>query len=161
MRTPASIAGHPIHPMLVPIAIGGFILSFVFDIVCMITGAREPWATVAYFTMIGGFVGALCAALPGLVDMLSLQGYTKKVALMHMGLNLTVVALYACNIWMRHNNVETSTPIVLSALALGLLVISGWLGGKMVYEAGVGVDTAGAVDTSTTARPTGGRHINA
>ena len=162
MRTPASIAGHPIHPMLVPIAIGGFILSFIFDIVCMTTGAREPWATVAYYTMIGGFVGALCAALPGLVDLLSLQGYTRKIGLMHMGLNLTVVAIYACNIWMRHGGVETSTPFVLSALALGLLVISGWLGGKMVYEAGVGVDTAGAASTpTTTARPSGGRQINA
>ena len=29
MRTPASIAGHPIHPMLVPIAIGGSILRLV------------------------------------------------------------------------------------------------------------------------------------
>jgi uncharacterized membrane protein len=38
MRTPASIAGHPIHPMLVPIAIGGFVLSFAFDIVCLIDG---------------------------------------------------------------------------------------------------------------------------
>jgi hypothetical protein len=28
MRTPASITGHPSHPMLVPIAIGGFLLSF-------------------------------------------------------------------------------------------------------------------------------------
>lgn len=35
------------------------------------------------------------------------------------------------------------TPVLLSALALGLLVISGWLGGKMVYEQGVGVDTSG------------------
>ena len=28
MKTPASIGGHPIHPMLVPIATGGFLLSF-------------------------------------------------------------------------------------------------------------------------------------
>ena len=42
MRTPASIAGHPIHPMLVPIAIGGFLLSFAFDIVCWISGAPAP-----------------------------------------------------------------------------------------------------------------------
>ena len=152
MRTPASIAGHPVHPMLVPIAIGGFLLSFVFDIVCLATGTREPWATVAYYTMIGGFVGALCAAIFGLVDMLSLSGYTKKIALTHMGINLLVVALYACNIWMRHLNPETlKTPFLLSVVAVVLLVISGWLGGKMVYEAGVGVDTSAA--DAPTARP--------
>ena len=32
MRTPASIAGHPIHPMLVPIAIGLWIFSLVADL---------------------------------------------------------------------------------------------------------------------------------
>ena len=32
----------------------------------------------------------------------------------------------------------------LSLIALGLLVISGWLGGKMVYEHGVAVDDSTA-----------------
>ena len=32
-------------------------------------------------------------------------------------------------------------PLTLSILAVGLLAVSGWLGGKMVYEAGVGVHT--------------------
>ena len=72
MRTPASIAGHPIHAMLVPIAIGGLVLSFVFDIVCLATGKIDPWATVAYYTMIGGIAGALFAALFGAVDLLPL-----------------------------------------------------------------------------------------
>ena len=76
MRTPASIAGHPIHPMIVPVAIGGFLLSFVFDIVCLATGQVDPWSTVAYYTMIGGVVGALIAAIFGFVDLLSLpSGY--------------------------------------------------------------------------------------
>src|SRR3954471_14215159 len=98
MRTPASIAGHPIHPMLVPVAIGGLLLSFVFDIVCLATGTREPWATVAYYTMVGGIVGALVAAVFGFVDMLSLpSGYTKRIALTHMSINLFVVVLYICN----------------------------------------------------------------
>ena len=43
MRTPASIAGHPIHPMLVPIAIGCFVFSFAADLICMFTGNTTPW----------------------------------------------------------------------------------------------------------------------
>ena len=72
MRTPASIAGHPIHPMLVPIAIGGFVLSLVFDLICISKGGAAPWPTLALYTMIGGIVGALAAAIPGLIDLLSL-----------------------------------------------------------------------------------------
>ena len=145
MRTPASIAGHPVHPMLVPIAIGGFILSFVFDIVRMTTGSVDPWATVAYYTMIGGIVGALVAAIFGFADLFSLPaGHTKNIGLTHMGINLGVVVLFICNAWMRHAQpTSLSTPTWLSLIAILMLVISGWLGGKMVYEAGVGVLPAG------------------
>ena len=62
MRTPASIAGHPIHPMLVPIPIGLWVFSLVCDIVFTVGGKNPDWATVALFTMGGGIVGALLAA---------------------------------------------------------------------------------------------------
>src|SRR5512140_1261296 len=140
MRTPASIAGHPIHPMVVPLAIGGLLLSFIFDIVCVATGTTDPWAIVAYYTMIGGIVGALIAAVFGFVDLLSLPaGHTKHIAYTHMGINLVVVVLFLANAWMRYEEVSGNTPFILSLIGIGLLVVSGWLGGKMVYEAGVGV----------------------
>jgi uncharacterized membrane protein len=144
MRTPANIAGHPIHPMLVPIAIGGFVLSFAFDIVCWVTGASAPnlWNQLAYFTMLGGIVGALLAAIPGLIDLLSLPaGPIKSTAIKHMALNLTIVALYIFNAWKRHGApADLGLPMALSAIAIVLLLISGWLGGKLVFEGGVGVD---------------------
>ena len=143
MKTPASIAGHPIHPMLVPVAIGGFILSFVFDVVCFASGSPSPnlWNQIAYYTMLGGIVGALAAAIPGFVDMLSLPpGSLKTTALTHMAINLTVVLLYIVNAYMRQASpMNLTIPMLLSLVALCLLIVSGWLGGKMVFEAGVGV----------------------
>jgi uncharacterized membrane protein len=143
MRTPASIAGHPIHPMLVPIAIGCFIFSFASDLICLATGDNQLWNTLAYYTMIGGILGALAAAVPGLVDLLSLPpGYTKSVAIKHMSINLTVVVIYVINAWMRHGNPSSlKVAMILSLVTILMLLVSGWLGGKMVYEAGVGVDT--------------------
>lgn len=143
MRTPASIAGHPIHPMLVPIAIGGFVISFASDLIRMGGGNPAVWNVVAYYTMLGGILGALAAALPGLVDLLSLpSGPIKKTAITHMGVNLLVVAIYVCNAWIRHGNPQDlqQLPVILSAVTIVMLLFSGWLGGKMVFEGGVGVD---------------------
>jgi uncharacterized membrane protein len=56
-----------------------------------------------------------------------------------MGINLTVVVLYVINAWMRTANPE-STPFLLSLIAIVLLVVSGWLGGKLVFIHGVAVD---------------------
>jgi uncharacterized membrane protein len=59
-----------------------------------------------------------------------------------MTINLTVVALYVVNFWMRMPAPENPGKLVwLSLISIGLLTISGWLGGKMVYEHGIAVDT--------------------
>lgn len=142
MRTPASIAGHPIHPMLVPIAIGCFVFSFVSDIICLAGGSPDLWNTLAYYTMIGGVLGALAAAVPGFIDMLSLPPPIKSIALTHMGINLTVVVIYVVNIFLRRSDPHNLTvPMFLSFVTVLMLLFSGWLGGKLVFEKGVGVDT--------------------
>ena len=142
MRTPASIAGHPIHPMLVPIAIGLWIFSLVCDLIHAGGSAQPAWTTVAYYCIGGGIVGALLAAVPGFIDLLSLPEGPRKTAIAHMTINLTVVALYVVNFWMRSGAPDDPGRLLwLSVVAIGLLVVSGWLGGKMVYELGVAVDT--------------------
>lgn len=143
MRTPASIAGHPIHPMLVPLAIGLWIFSLVCDLIHMRAGADPVWSTVAFYTMGGGIVGALLAAVPGLIDLLSLPEPVRKTAIVHMSINLVVVALFAVNFWLRMRAPGNPGGLVwLSLVSVGLLAVSGWLGGKLVFEHGVAVSDA-------------------
>ena len=144
MRTPANIAGHPIHPMLIPLPIGLWVFSFVCDICSRFAADPATWQTVALYTMIGGIVGALAAAIFGFIDFLSLpHGAIRSTAAKHMGLNLTIVVLYAVNAWLRTGDRAWPAGIWLSLVAILLLLVSGWLGGKMVYTAGVAVDTTG------------------
>ncbi len=142
MRTPASLAGHPIHPMLVPIAIGCWLFSFAADLLRLGSGALEPWAPLAYHTMLGGIAGALCAAMFGLIDLLALPaGRARTTGLAHMALNFTVLAIFVVDAWMRRGaSADLALPTALSAAAIALLLAAGWLGGRLVYELGVGVD---------------------
>ena len=142
MRTPASIAKHPIHPMIVPIPIGLWLFSLFSDLMYRFGGQNENWEIVAWYTMVGGIVGALIAAVPGLIDLLSLPRAIRRTGIQHMVLNLTIVVLFVINAYARRDGV-TDPTIVLSAVAVVLLGVSGWLGGKMVYERGVAVDTYG------------------
>ena len=142
MRTPASIARHPIHPMLVPIPIGLWIFSLVCDLIYAGGSINPAWATVAFYCMGGGIVGALLAALPGFIDLVSLPAGPRSTAIKHMVINLTVVGLYVINFWMRLEPPHAPGKLVwLSLVSVGLLAISGWLGGKMVFEHGIAVDT--------------------
>jgi uncharacterized membrane protein len=141
MRTPARVARHPIHPMLVPIPIGLWIFAFVCDLAFVLGSGSSLWYTLGFYTMIAGVLGALLAAIPGVIDMLSLSGAPKKLALTHMALNLAVIVVSAVNIGMRINGTELAgLPLALSVIAMTLLGASGWIGGHMVYVHHVGVD---------------------
>jgi uncharacterized membrane protein len=144
MRTPASIAGHPIHPMLVTLPIGLFVFSFVCDLIYVFGSGNPTFAIVALYTMAGGIVGALAAAIFGFIDLMSLPPEPRKTGLAHMTINLSVVVLYVINFWLRSGTPEAPGGYVwLSLIAIALLVVSGWLGGKMVYVYGVAVSGVG------------------
>lgn len=144
MRTPASIGKHPVHPMLVVFPIGLWIFSLVCDLVGLVVDAPQVWFTVAFFTMVGGLIGALLAAVPGLIDLLYYKGGKpplKRIALTHMAINLSAVALYIINVVMRigaHGDMRI--PILLSLIGVAMIGVSGWLGGQMVHVHGVGVE---------------------
>ncbi len=147
MRTPASVGKHPIHPMLVVFPLGLWIFSLVCDLISLTVTTPEVWQTVALYTMIGGLIGALAAAVPGLIDLLYLihnKGSSppiKNFALTHMAINLTVVVLYAVNIWLRIDHQEgMNVPIILSIIGVCGIAASGWLGGQLVHVYGVGVE---------------------
>jgi uncharacterized membrane protein len=139
MTTRMTIAGHPLHPMLVTIPIGLWVFSLVSDIVYLSNG-DDRWAVTAYFTLGGGIVGALVAAVPGLLDFLGLhEPRERRVAVTHLTLNLTVVALQAVNFWLRSEPEYATSiiPVAISVVAVGVLAISGWLGGHLVHVLGV------------------------
>ena len=143
MRTPASIAGHPIHPMLVTLPIGLWVFSFVCDLFFVFGSGAPVWSTVALYTMAAGIIGALAAAIPGFIDLLSLPAEPRRTALAHMAINLTIVVLYVINFWRRTGTPENPGGYVwLSLLTILMLLVSGWLGGRMVYLLGVAVTPA-------------------
>jgi uncharacterized membrane protein len=147
MATPASVARHPIHPMLVVFPIGLWVTALVFDIVYVATG-NEVWRTLAFYNIAAGIVGALLAAVPGFIDYLSLGGQARRVGTWHLALNLTVVAVFAVDWALRtawgNQFIGTShtIPLALSIVGNAILAVSGWLGGDLVYRHAVGVDTA-------------------
>jgi uncharacterized membrane protein len=138
MASKASIAGHPIHPMLVPLPIGLFVFSFVCDLIFLWGSGNATWSTVALYTMGGGIVGALLAAVFGLIDLVSLDpSRARTIGIWHMVINLTVVVLFVVDFWLRLGAAPSRLPVVLSLIAIALLAVSGWLGGEMVFVHGV------------------------
>jgi uncharacterized membrane protein len=133
-----TIAGHPVHPMLVTIPIGLWIFSLICDIVFASNG-DAAWQTTAYLTLGGGIIGALLAAIPGLVDLLTLhEGTERRTGVMHMSINLAIVVVQGINFWIRTQaDYNPGLALGLSVVAVAALVVAGWLGGHLVHVLGV------------------------
>ena len=139
-RSTATIAGHPIHPMLIPFPIVCFILTFILDIVYARgdTGVAEASTWILGF----GLVMAALAAVAGLTDYLGderVRGLSD--ALKHMLANVTAVVLEVVNFFLRLKNPDSigSTGVYLSVVVVLILIYSGWKGGDLVFKHGVGV----------------------
>src|SRR5947207_202466 len=68
-RSTASVAGHPIHPMLIPFPIAFFVATFVCDLVFW--GTRNAsWFDATLWLLGAGLIMAALAAVVGLTEVL-------------------------------------------------------------------------------------------
>jgi uncharacterized membrane protein len=146
VTTLAGPYGHPLHPVLVTVPIGAWVASLVFDLASHAADDAAAFATGAYWLVALGVAGALLAASVGTLDLLAIPGGTRafRTALLHVGLNLAVVALFALSLVLRGRPDAGSDPtpaglVALSLVALAGLGGAGWLGGRLSFRYGVRV----------------------
>jgi uncharacterized membrane protein len=140
MSTPTSLARHPIHPILVALPIGLWVFSVVADLVFLLGWGAAVWKDVAFYTLGGGIVGALLAAVPGFVDFFSItDARAGRVALTHMAANLIALAIFVVSFLLRWIDVAGFLAVGLSIVALCALAVAGWYGGELVLVHGMGV----------------------
>ena len=96
MATPASIRNHPIHPMLVVFPFALWTTAVVFDIMGLVTGSNV-YRTVAFYNIAAGIVGAVAAAVPGIIDYFSLRGRARRLGTYHAVLNVIALALFTAS----------------------------------------------------------------
>jgi len=141
-RSTASIAGHPIHPMLIPFPIAFFVAVFVLDVVFWRT--HDPyWASVSLWLLGAGIVMALLAAVAGLTDFAGDRRIRQLNAVWwHAGSNVLMVLIQLYNFYARYTEGQAAilpTGLILSLVVVGLLLFAGWMGWQMVYVHHVGV----------------------
>jgi uncharacterized membrane protein len=127
--------------MLVAIPIGLWVFALVCDVVANVKGP-SVWSTVALYCVAGGIVGAVLAAVPGLIDYFSIhEAAMRRIANFHLLINSAALVIFGINLWSRFKLEATSpVPLILSILGVLGIGIGGWLGGEMVYVKGMAVD---------------------
>lgn len=142
-----AVAGHPIHPMLVPFPIALLVSAFGADLAFAVSG--DPFfARVAFWLAGTGFVAAIAAASVGLADFLTIErARVHRVGWVHAAAAGTTIALAAASWLLRLSDpVAAALPwgVAVSGLAAGALTVTGWAGGELPYRHLIGVSGHGA-----------------
>jgi uncharacterized membrane protein len=160
MASRASIGGHPIHPMLIPFPIGLLVFSFVADLIYLWRGNPIWKDYIAFYTMLGGIIGAAAAAIPGLIDWATLtERATVRVANWHARVNVVTLLIFIANFYLRTSSGAAwiagmpMLPVVLSVVGVIGLAVAGWLGGQLVFAHGVAVTSKAKAVTSQPETP--------
>lgn len=130
----ARIFGQRLHPILVVFPLGLLATSFLFDLAWLATG-RATLAVAASRIMLAGIVGSGVAMVAGVADWLSIPRGTRasRIGALHGIGNVIVALLFAASWLLRRDAIAqpTAIEIALSASAVVLTLLTGWLGSEV------------------------------
>lgn len=137
-----SVAGHPIHPIIVIFPVAFLVGAAGSDIGYWLTS--DPfWARASVWLIGVGFAAGILAAITGFLDFFKVKRVRDRSAgWLHMGGNVAVMVLSLINLVLRQGN--PAEPIVYTGLAISVVVatllgITGWFGGELSFRHKVGV----------------------
>jgi uncharacterized membrane protein len=135
-----SVLDHPVHPILQAIPASLLPASTTFDVLARFSGDEEGLSKAAHYSLIFGLVGAAGAAATGALDYFEIENRpVRRTALYHGLTNVALVGSYVLSFRRRKDHKADGTALALSVLGAALIGLSGYLGGKLVYEHGVRV----------------------
>jgi uncharacterized membrane protein len=144
-KTTAHIAGHPIHPMLIPFPIAFLVATFVCDLIFWRTG-NSAWSTASLYLLGAALVMAALAAAAGLMDFFGDERIRQmSSAWHHMIGNVVAVVLSIVNWYWRYTGGDAAVipgGLTISTVVVLILLYTGWQGWGMVYSGRVGVEQA-------------------
>ncbi|MDI9817587.1 MULTISPECIES: DUF2231 domain-containing protein [unclassified Legionella] len=138
-----SIAGHPIHPMLIHFPVAA-LLGLVATDVAYIYSHDLFWARAGLWLVGVGTVGGAFSGIIGLIDLITVARIRNLItAWCHAILAVMMLSVSSFNWLLRLDDFASHIlPIgVYTSLLTALLIfLTSIFGGQLVYEYGVGVD---------------------
>jgi len=143
VRSTAAIFGHPIHPMLVVFPIGFLVGALATDLAFWGT-SDSFWARSSEWLLGAGIIMGALAAVAGLIEFATISRVRSLVAgWVHFLGNATAILLAVWNLLHRMGGdpgaMVVPFGIILSAVVVGIFLVTGWLGGELVFRYRIGM----------------------
>jgi nitrite reductase/ring-hydroxylating ferredoxin subunit/uncharacterized membrane protein len=127
--------GHPAHPVVVDIVVGGATVVFVFDVAALLFGATDL-DTASLIAVAVTALAALSALVTGLTDFKdTAKGDERNVAILHGLLNIVATIAYLAS-FAAHAGGAVDAGRWLSIVGVVILTGGAFVGGHLVFKYG-------------------------
>lgn len=136
-----AVAGHPIHAMAVHFPIALVMATLGCDVIYWWT-ADPFWVRAGLWASGFAFVTGVGAGIVGTAELLLVPGIRVRVASWtHAVVAMVLIAIMGLNWGLRLSDPDAVLPegLLLSVLATVFTGLTGWHGGKLVFDHGVGL----------------------
>jgi nitrite reductase/ring-hydroxylating ferredoxin subunit/uncharacterized membrane protein len=133
---------HRVHPALVVVPLGAWTTAALLDVLESRAPRRQRsgYRASADAAIAFGIAGALPSAASGVADWVDLYDQQRRVGTAHALLNVAALGCYSASYVLRMTSRERrGAARLLSGIGLGIVSLSGSLGGELVYTLGVNV----------------------
>lgn len=138
--------GHPLHPALVHIPIALLPGSWIFDVLSLL-GFGNAFVQISFWCLFAGLMVALLLVVPaGLAEWSQIKREKNAwhLTLYHMIANSISMALYMASLILRIETLHEASlvpviPFALSSVATATMFLGVYVGGRIVYDNGIGV----------------------
>jgi uncharacterized membrane protein len=137
----------PTHPFFVVFPIALFSGALVLDVLSFI--GLPGAALAATYAVAGGLIGAVFAIVTGVADRSAMRrgSRIRAAASQHMVIQLSASAIFLVNLLVRWSDREIDKAkvlwLILDVLGVGIVIIGGDAGAKMVFRMGYRVAGTG------------------
>ncbi len=138
----------PLHPRVVHFPIALSLVGAVFAVIGLLR-REERWFSYGQLSLLLGGLGTLAAAITGLIDQSAAPQETSILAVINQHITAGIALAVAIGLalyWpLRDRRLLKGSHrarwgyLALLAAVVLLVLLSGWLGGRLVYDFGVGV----------------------
>lgn len=138
--------GHPLHAALVHMPLALWTTALVFDLLSLSGNGNTVFVQTSFYAILLGLLSTLLAIPTGLAEGWDIKPGQPawRLSVWHLALNVLATILWLINAALRISTFQAATsvsilPLLLSIIATGVVLGSGYLGGRMVFDRGVAV----------------------
>lgn len=151
------IFDHPVHPLLIHFPTALLPMDLALSVFSFLKNDAS-FSLAGFYCLVAGVIMGFAAIGTGLIELIAIPKTDRQalaMGLYHGFINTVIILIFGIIAWKAWQGyplleVQTITGIIFKGILILLLFIGNYMGGRLIYKYGIGLNTKHKVNGNTT-----------